>query len=211
MDPLQILGLVLLSLFFLSLLSGKQSSLLALGALAAFLAVLAGVAYLFYAGFNIIVLAATAVAGLAGLIIMSAVKEESTEEKETKKPLFDIKLVNEKCVPLEDGVKTLPPNVASAIEKVIGMPSRVYKLCVQTYEGEDVPGGRAEVMALKMLFAPEMIVVRLLSALGELGLHPSAQSRELGWVVYFQKPKPLENSAVGQAGDKHTRKHEETI
>jgi len=259
MDLLQISALILISLFILSLISGRHSDLLAVGLLSALLAVFIGAAYLFYVGFNPVVVAAVVAASAAivimlrrysiddiievlafmlvpvlffgilalmafGLMALSMLviwtvylfyiahplvkavvvtvsvgltallirrrKKGGQKEEEKKKPLFDIRLADKRCVPLEDGLKMLPSNVASAIEKVLGMPSEVYKLCLETYKGEDVPGGRSEVMSLKLLFAPDIIAMNLLKALGELGLHPRAEKRELGWAIYFQNQQP---------------------
>jgi len=138
-----------------------------------------------------------AVAAVATRVATTLVRRLKKKEKREKKPLFDIRLVDKRCVPLEDGLKTLPPNVASAIEEVVGTSS-VYRLCLETYEGGDVPGGRAEVMSLRLLLAPDIIAMRLLRALGELGLHPSAERRELGWAVYFQKP-PVAQTQIQSA------------
>jgi len=190
-DVVEVLAFILAVLILLGFAAALFIGLVAAGWL--LLVALSWAIYHFLVAHPIIKAAVVASAVGAAVLI-----HRRKKKKEEKKPLFDIRLVGERCVPLEEGVKTLPPNVASAIEEVVG-PSQVYRLCVQTYEGGDVPGGRAEVMALKMLFAPDMIVVRLLRVLDELGLQPSAESRELGWIVYFQKPKTPEDSAVRQA------------
>jgi len=66
MDLLQFSALILISLFILSLFSGRHSDLLAVGLLSALLAAFIGVAYLFYVGFNPVVVAAVVAAGAAG-------------------------------------------------------------------------------------------------------------------------------------------------
>jgi hypothetical protein len=183
-DPLQFLGLVLLSLFVLSLIAGKQSSLLALGALTAFLAVLVGVAYLIYAGFNPVVLAATAVAGLAGWIMLQA--DGAEEKKKEKKPLFDIRLVEEKCVPMEEGIDRLP-EVKKALSGVVRF-GYLNKICYRTYEGEDVPGRRAETVFLVFLLTPVEIAVKVMSALERHGIEFSAWNRGLTWEIQVVPP-----------------------
>jgi len=190
MDPLQILALVLLSLFVLSLVTGKQSSLLALGALTAFLAVLVGVAYLIYVGFNPIVLAATAVAGLAGWIMLRA--DGAEEEKKEKKPLSDIRLVEEECVPMEEGIDKLP-EVKKALSGVVWFGG-LDEICYRTYEGEDVPGGRAEVVVLKFLFTPVEIAVKIMSALERRGIEFSAWNRGLTWEIQIVLPHKTPHS-----------------
>ena len=183
MDFLHISALALLSLFVLTLIAGKQSSLLALGALTAFLAVLVGVAYLIYAGFNPVVLAATAVAGLSGWVMVRA---GSTEEKKKKKPLFDIRLVKEECVPMEEGIDKLP-EVKKALSGVVRF-GYLDQICYRTYEGEDVPGGRAETVFLVFLLTPIEIAVKIMSALERHGIKFSAWNRGLTWEIQIIPP-----------------------
>jgi hypothetical protein len=54
------------------------------------------------------------VAAVAALVVLLRSGQPRREKEEEKEPLFDIRLVDKKCVPLEEGIKTLPPNVAAA-------------------------------------------------------------------------------------------------
>jgi hypothetical protein len=184
MDPLQILALVLLSLFVLSLITGKQSSLLALGALTAFLAVLVGVAYLIYVGFNPTVLAATAVAGLAGWIMLRA---EGAEEEDAEE---DDVVMEEECMKLEEGLKILPPDASVAIRKVLKKTVNYHKLCFHIYKGKGVLGRKDIVMTLRLLITtPPEVAIRICRKLSKLG-YPCAVETEVVKNVYFKfKPE----------------------
>ncbi len=173
-DLLQVAALVLLVLFVLSLITGR--GLRELGIFVSFLAVLAGAAYLFYAGFSPAVAAAVVAAGAALVILL---RQRPPEEKPEKKPLFDIRLVEERCVPLEESIDRFP-ELKGALKGIVPFNS-LNQICFRTYEGEDVPGGRARAMFLKLLFTPVEIAVRVMSALEERGIKFNAWNRGLTW------------------------------
>ncbi len=182
MDLLQFVALVLLLLFVSSLITGR--GLRALGVFVSSLAVLAGAAYLFYAGFSPAV-AAAVVAASAALVIL--LRQRLPEEKVEKKPLFDIRLVEEECIPLEEGIDKFP-ELKKALKGVIPFNS-LNQICFRTYEGEDVPGGRAKATFLKLLFTPVEIAVRVMRALEEHGIEFGAWNRGLTWEFQIILPR----------------------
>jgi len=187
MDLLHVAVLVLLVLFVLSLITGR--GLRALGVLVSFLAVLAGTAYLLYAGFSPPVAAAVVASGAALVILL---RQRPQEEKTEKKPLFDIRLAEERCAPLEESIDKFP-ELKKALKGIVPFNS-LNQICFRTYEGEDVPGGRAEAMFLKLLFTPIEIAVRVMRALEEHGIKFNAWNRGLTWE--FQIVLPHSDSAT---------------
>jgi hypothetical protein len=190
MDPLQILGLVLLSLFVLSLVTGKHSSLLALGALTAFLAVLVGVAHLIYAGFNPVVLAAVVAAGAALVILM---RRDSAEEE-------DDVVMEEDCMKLGEGLKILPLDARAAIGKVLKKSLNYHELCIHTYyiyKGKGVLVGKDIVMALRLFITtPPEVAIRICRMLSKFG-YPCAVDTDVVKDVYFKfKPEQTQPTAT---------------
>jgi len=189
MDPLQILALVLLSLFVLSLIAGKQSSLLALGVLTALLAVLVGVAYLIYVGFNPAVLAAVVAAGAAFVILT---RRDSAEEE-------DDVVMEEDCMNLGEGLKVLPPDARAAIGKVLKKSLSYHKLCFHIYKGRGVLGGKDIVMALRLFITtPPEVAIRICKKLSKLG-YPCAVDTDVVKDVYFKfKPEIRPTTTAAQ-------------
>jgi hypothetical protein len=185
-DPLQILGLVLLSLFVLSLITGKHSILLALCTFTAFLAVLVGVAYLIYAGFNPVVLAAVVAAGAALVILM---RRDSAEEE-------DDVVMEKECMKLGDGLKVLPLDARAAIGKVLKKSLNYHELCFHIYKGKGVLGGKDIVMALRLfILTPPEVAIRICRMLSKLG-YPCAVDTDVVKDVYFKfKPEPTTTAA----------------
>jgi predicted lipid-binding transport protein (Tim44 family) len=177
---LQLLAGVLILMFILTLIGG--GNILTLGVFAAFLAVLVGIAHMFYAGFDPYVALAVVAAAAAGALLMR-LNAADAEERE-RKPLFDVRLADEKCVPLEEGVKALPAKAAEVVREVLGTVGRLNELCFQAYEGGDVSGGRSEAAVFKLFFVPDAVAMRLARMLSELG-PVSAVRRGLVWYVYF--------------------------
>jgi hypothetical protein len=174
-DTLQFLGLVLLSLFVLSLITGSYSGLLALGALAAVLAVLVGAIYLFYAGFSPAV-AVAVVAAVAALVILMRISSAGEEDDVT---------MEEECIKLEDGLKILPPDVRTAIRKILKKPASYHELCFHIYKGRGVPGGKDIVMTLALYITPPEIAIRICKMLSKLG-YPCAVETDVMRRVYFK-------------------------
>ena len=104
-----------------------------------------------------------------------------------KKPLFDIRLVEEKCIPLEEGVDKFP-ELKKALKGIV-LFNTLNQICFRTYEGEDVPGGRAEAVFLKLLFTPVEIAVRVMRALEEHGIKFNARNRGLTWEFQIILPR----------------------
>ena len=189
MDPLQILALVLLSLFVLSLIAGKQSSLLALGALTAFLAVLVGVAYLIYASFNPVVLAAVVTAG-AVLVILT--RRDSAEEE-------DDVVMEEDCMKLEEGLKVLPLAARAAIGKVLKKSLNYHELCFHIYKGRGVLGGKDIVIALRLFITtPPEVAIRICKKLSKLGYPCAVYNGALDYVYFKFKPEIRPTTTAAQ-------------
>jgi hypothetical protein len=186
MDLLQFLGLVLLSLFVMSLFTGRHSHLLAVGVLTALIAVLVGIGYLFYAGFSPAVAAAVVAAGAALVVLMrrSSAKEE------------DDVTMEEECIKLEDGLKILPPDAGTAVKKVLKKPASYHELCFHIYKGKGVPGGKDIVMTLFLFATSDEKVIRICKMLSKLG-YPCAVETDVLPRVYF-KFKPDKQPAQPQ-------------
>jgi len=112
-------------------------------------------------------------------------------KEQRKKRLFDVEVEREECFELGRGLDALP-DVKKALEGLLPVGGVLDEVCFRTLVGEDVPGGRAEVAAIKLFFANPVVVQRALKALEELGIRASARNYGLYgavWEIYFWLPR----------------------
>jgi hypothetical protein len=111
-------------------------------------------------------------------------------KEQGKRRLFDVEVEKEECFELRRGLDALP-EVKKALEGALPMDGVLDEVCFMTLVGEDVPGGRAEVAAIKLFFANAVAVHRALEALEELGVKASAKNYGMYgavWEIYFRLP-----------------------
>jgi len=114
------------------------------------------------------------------------------KEQERKKRLFDIEVEKEECFGLREGLGKLP-EVEKALEGILHMDSVFDEVCFRTLVGEDVPGGRTEIAAIKLFFVETETVLRAIRALEELGVKASARNYGLHgavWEISFWPARP---------------------
>ena len=112
-------------------------------------------------------------------------------KEQGKRRLFDVEVEREECFELGRGLDALP-DVRKALEGALPMGGALDEVCFKTLVGEDVPGGRAEVAAIRLFFANPVAVQRALKALEELGIKASARNYGLYgavWEIYFWPPR----------------------
>ena len=104
-----------------------------------------------------------------------------------RKPLLDMHVKRESCMPLEEGLN-LMPEIKSVFNKVLGRHAFA-ELCRLKISGSDA-GGERHLVEIT-LTAPDDAVVALLNALkDELGITASASRQGLLWTIMFTPPPP---------------------
>ncbi len=112
-------------------------------------------------------------------------------KEQRKRRLFDVEVEREECFELKKGLNALP-DVKKALEGALPMGGALDEVCFRTLVGEDVPGGRAEIAAIRLFFANPVAVHRALEALEELGIKATARNYGLYgavWEISFWPPR----------------------
>ncbi|MFP3199786.1 MAG: hypothetical protein RXR06_07945 [Thermoproteus sp.] len=111
-------------------------------------------------------------------------------KEQRKRRLLDVEVEREECFELGRGLDAFP-DVKKALEGALPVGGALDEVCFRTLVGEDVPGGRAEVAAIRLFFANPVAVQRALEALEGLGIKASARNYGLYgavWEIYLQLP-----------------------